>query len=350
MHSNQERKKVIQMEENGKQTFKGEEREITKKNGFGMLAVVLIGFLACVGGYIGGGFAMEAKSYLLGVTLFVVASVGVVVFSIMCAGFHVINPNEAVVLTLFGQYYGTIKQEGFYFVNPFTSSMQPGTGKNGGLSVKLEETPEISVSSKKKVSLKTMTLNNKQQKVNDALGNPIIIGAIVIWKVVNPTKALFNVDDYGTFLSIQCDSTIRNIAILYPYDLMDEEDDNSENGHEKTLRGSSQEIAESMKAELGKRVEEAGIVVEEVRITHLSYAEEIAAAMLQKQQAAAVIAARKKIVEGAVGMVDMAIEQLGEKEVVVLDEERKAAMVSNLLVVLCGHQEAQPIVNSGSIY
>lgn len=350
MHSNQERKKVIQMEENGKQTFKGEEREITKKNGFGMLAVVLIGFLACVGGYIGGGFAMEAKSYPLGVTLFVVASVGVVVFSIMCAGFHVINPNEAVVLTLFGQYYGTIKQEGFYFVNPFTSSMQPGTGKNGGLSVKLEETPEISVSSKKKVSLKTMTLNNKQQKVNDALGNPIIIGAIVIWKVVNPTKALFNVDDYGTFLSIQCDSTIRNIARLYPYDLMDEEDDNSENSHEKTLRGSSQEIAESMKAELGKRVEEAGIVVEEIRITHLSYAEEIAAAMLQKQQAAAVIAARKKIVEGAVGMVDMAIEQLGEKEVVVLDEERKAAMVSNLLVVLCGHQEAQPIVNSGSIY
>ncbi len=350
MHSNQERKKVIQMEENGKQTFKGEEREITKKNGFGMLAVVLIGFLACVGGYIGGGFAMEAKSYPLGVTLFVVASVGVVVFSIMCAGFHVVNPNEAVVLTLFGQYYGTIKQEGFYFVNPFTSSMQPGTGKNGGLSVKLEETPEISVSSKKKVSLKTMTLNNKQQKVNDALGNPIIIGAIVIWKVVNPTKALFNVDDYGTFLSIQCDSTIRNITRLYPYDLMDEEDDNSENSHEKTLRGSSQEIAESMKAELGKRVEEAGIVVEEIRITHLSYAEEIAAAMLQKQQAAAVIAARKKIVEGAVGMVDMAIEQLGEKEVVVLDEERKAAMVSNLLVVLCGHQEAQPIVNSGSIY
>ena len=337
------------MEENVKIAFKGDEREITKQNGFGMLAVVIIGFLASIGGYIGGGFAMEAKVYPLGVVLFIAASVGVVAFSIMCAGFHVINPNEAVVLTLFGQYYGTIKKEGFYFVNPFTSTMQPGAGKNGGISVKLEETAEVSINTKKKISLKTMTLNNKQQKVNDALGNPIIIGAIVIWKVVNPTKALFNVDDYGTFLSIQCDSTIRNIARLYPYDLM-EEDDSDETGHEKTLRGSSQEIAESMKAELGKRVEEAGIVVEEVRITHLSYAEEIAAAMLQKQQAAAVIAARKKIVEGAVGMVDMAIEQLGEKEVVVLDEERKAAMVSNLLVVLCGHQEAQPIVNSGSIY
>lgn len=337
------------MEENVKQTFKGEEREITKQNGFGMLAVVIIGFLASIGGYIGGGFAMEAKLYPVGVVLFIAASVAIVVFSIMCAGFHVINPNEAIVLTLFGQYYGTLKKEGFYFTNPFATSMQPGAGKNGGLSIKMEETAEVSINTKKKVSLKTMTLNNKQQKVNDALGNPIIIGAIVIWKVVNPTKALFNVDDYGTFLSIQCDSTIRNIARLYPYDLM-EEDDSDETGHEKTLRGSSQEIAESMKAELGKRVEEAGIVVEEVRITHLSYAEEIAAAMLQKQQAAAVIAARKKIVEGAVGMVDMAIEQLGEKEVVVLDEERKAAMVSNLLVVLCGHQEAQPIVNSGSIY
>ncbi len=345
----QRKGKVNEMEENVKQAFRGEEREITKQHGFGMLAVVIIGFLASIAGYIGGGFAMEAKLYPLGVVLFIAASVAVVAFSIMCAGFHVINPNEAVVLTLFGQYYGTIKKEGFYFTNPFAASMQPGAGKNGGISVKLEETAEVSISSKKKVSLKTMTLNNKQQKVNDALGNPIIIGAIVIWKVVNPTKALFNVDDYNTFLSIQCDSTIRNIARLYPYDLMDE-DDTDEEGHEKTLRGSSQEIAESMTAELGKRVEEAGIVVEEVRITHLSYAEEIAAAMLQKQQAAAVIAARKKIVEGAVGMVDMAIEQLGEKEVVVLDEERKAAMVSNLLVVLCGHQEAQPIVNSGSIY
>lgn len=326
--------------------FQGEEREITKKKGFVMLAVVIVGFILCTVFYVASGFAFDEGAFVPGIVLVAAGSVGCVVFAILCAGFHVVNPNEAVVLLLFGRYYGTIKREGFYHVNPFSTSVAPGKNP-GGFSVSLEETPNVSVMPKRKVSLKTMTLNNKQQKVNDALGNPIIIGAIVIWKVVNPTRAMFNVDDYRTYLSIQCDSTIRNIARMYPYDLMDEED---EGGHEKTLRGSSQEIAESMKAELGKRVEEAGIVVEEVRITHLSYAEEIAAAMLQKQQAAAIIAARKKIVEGAVGMVDMAIEQLGEKEVVVLDEERKAAMVSNLLVVLCGHQEAQPIVNSGSIY
>lgn len=189
-----------------------------------------------------------------------------------------------------------------------------------------------------------MTLNNQKQKVNDVLGNPIIIGSIVIWKVINPTKAVFNVEDYETFLSIQCDSTIRNIARLYPYDTMEEDSD------EKTLRGSSQEIADGMREELQKKVEIAGLEIQEVRITHLSYAEEIAAAMLQRQQAVAVIAARQKIVEGAVSMVEMAINQLNEEEIVVLDEERKAAMVSNLLVVLCGNKEAQPIVNSGSIY
>ena len=155
-------------------------------------------------------------------------------------------------------------------------------------------------------------------------------------------------EDYPSFLSIQTDSTIRNIARLYPYDIFDEDEDGA--ASEKSLRGSSLEIAESMKAELQKRVEEAGIVVEEVRITHLAYAEEIAAAMLQRQQAAAIIAARQKIVDGAVGMVKMAIDRLGEDEVVVLDEERKAAMVSNLLVVLCGNRDAQPVVNSGSIY
>ncbi len=169
----------------------------------------------------------------------------------------------------------------------------------------------------KKVSTKTMTLNNRKQKVNDALGNPVIIGTAVIWKVVNPTKAVFNVDDYGEFLSTQCDAVIRNNARLYPYDTMEEDPD------EKTLRGSSQEIAQSMKGELQARVDEAGIEISEVRITELAYADEIAAAMLQRQQATAVIAARQKIVEGAVGMVKMAIDQLGEDEVVVLDEERK---------------------------
>lgn len=324
------------MNEKGNKIF--QEREIVKKNGFAMMLLIIVGFLIAVACVVGLA-VLDSRDRLIfpvGGVLVSLAAVLILLCTICCNGLHLINPNEAMVFTLFGEYYGTIKQEGFYFLNPFAGAVVPAAGK------KAEELI------KKKVSLKTMTLNNQQQKVNDALGNPIIIGAIVIWKVVNPTKALFEVDNYQTFLSTQCDSTIRNVARLYPYDLMEEEDEGE--NHEKTLRGSSQEIAENMKQELEKRVADAGIVVEEVRITHLAYAEEIAAAMLQKQQATAIIAARKKIVEGAVGMVDMAIEQLGEKEVVVLDEERKAAMVSNLLVVLCGHQEAQPIVNSGSIY
>ena len=228
-------------------------------------------------------------------------------------------------------------------MNPFASAINPAgkttvsTSTNGNVSV--------STVAVKKISTKVMTLNNEKQKVNDVLGNPIIIGAVVIWKVKDPTSAVFQVENYKKYLSTQCDSTIRNIARLYPYDVMDEGET-----EEKTLRGSSQEIAENMTSELQERVKDAGLEIIEVRITHLSYAEEIAAAMLQRQQAVAIIAARKKIVEGAVSMVKMAIDELGEEEIVVLDEERKAAMVSNLLVVLCGNKDAQPIVNSGSIY
>ena len=195
----------------------------------------------------------------------------------------------------------------------------------------------------KKVSMRTMTLDNKKQKVNDQLGNPVEIGAVVIWKVVNPTKAVINVENYKNYLSIQCDSIIRNTARQYPYDT-------SEGADEKSLRGSSQEIADIMSKELQEKTEDAGIKILDVRITHLAYAPEIASAMLQRQQAAAIIDARQKIVEGAVGMVEMALSRLNEKEIVELDEERKAAMVSNLMVVLCGNKDAQPIVNSGSLY
>lgn len=266
-----------------------------------------------------------------------------VVMIILCIGFHVINPNEAMVFTLFGKYYGTIKKQGFYYLNPFASAINPA----GKTTVSTTANGNVSVStvSVKKISTKVMTLNNEKQKVNDVLGNPIIIGAVVIWRVKDPTSAVFQVENYKKYLSTQCDSTIRNIARLYPYDVMDDGET-----EEKTLRGSSQEIAENMTGELQERVKDAGLEIIEVRITHLSYAEEIAAAMLQRQQAVAIIAARKKIVEGAVSMVKMAIDELGEEEIVVLDEERKAAMVSNLLVVLCGNKDAQPIVNSGSIY
>lgn len=329
------------------------EQEITQAHGFTMLFVVFAGYLASLTCCISCGFAFNAGLNAVGIFMLLLGITGFITFSIMCGGFHIINPKEALVLTLFGNYYGTIKTPGFFYTNPFAGAIAPTTNEKEPATEVSIQGAEVSTNLnlnllKKKVSLKTMTLNNKQQKVNDALGNPIIIGAVVIWKVIDPTKAVFNVDNYRTFLSIQCDSTIRKITRLYPYDLMEEDED--EEKHEKTLRGSSQEIANSMKEELQQRVEEAGIEVKEVRITHLSYAEEIAAAMLQKQQASAVIAARKKIVEGAVGMVDMAIKQLGEEEIVILDEERKAAMVSNLLVVLCGNKEAQPVVNSSSIY
>ncbi|MFA6785473.1 MAG: SPFH domain-containing protein, partial [Sphaerochaeta sp.] len=195
----------------------------------------------------------------------------------------------------------------------------------------------------KKVSLKAMTLNNEKQKVNDAQGNPIIIGVVVIWKVVDTAKAVFNVDNFIEYLSIQCDSALRNVVRLFPYDASEEED-------EKSLRGSSQEVAQDLKMELQEKVLVAGIEIIEARITHLSYAPEIAAAMLQRQQASAIIAARQKIVEGAVGMVEMALNQLSDNKIVELDDERKAAMVSNLLVVLCGNRDVQPIVNSGTIY
>lgn len=318
-----------------------EEKELNPMSGW---IALIIGILFIISPTLGVGtlIAYDNPIFLvITIILFIVA-----IF--MLCGLKIVNPNESVVFVLFGKYYGTLKKPGFFFVNPFVSAINPTYESQVAKLSKTGEKDsddESTTSNTKKVSLKAMTLNNQKQKVNDELGNPIIIGTIVIWKVVNPTKAVFNVENYKTFLSIQCDSTIRNVARLYPYDSEDTEDH-----REKSLRGSSQEIADRLKEELQKRVEIAGIEVEEVRITHLSYAPEIAAAMLQRQQAEAIIAARKKIVEGAVGMVEMALNSLSEKEVVELDDERKAAMVSNLLVVLCGNKDAQPIVNSGSIY
>ncbi|WP_031388814.1 SPFH domain-containing protein [Kineothrix alysoides] len=325
-----------------------EEKEIVPINGFAALLLILCGLAASVFLIVAGGILLSRFRPGLGGF---VLTLGILMFSVLCimlAGFHIINPNEALVMTLFGKYYGTIKKGGFYYTNPFATGFNPASS-SAGASFNLtigSETTEVPASTTrtKKISTKTMTLNNEKQKVNDVLGNPIIIGAIVIWRVTDPTKAVFSVENYKSFLSIQCDSTIRNIARLYPYDTMEEDAD------EKTLRGSSQEIADCMKQELQGRVLEAGLEIKEVRITHLSYSEEIAAAMLQRQQAVAIIAARQTIVEGAVGMVKMAIDQLGDEGIVVLDEERKAAMVSNLLVILCGNRDAQPIVNTGTIY
>ena len=320
-----------------------QEREAKAANGFMMLLVTILVFAAAVCGIVFGAIQLDEYGSGLGAFLLALGVVCIPLGCILCPGFKVLNPNEAVVLTLFGKYYGTIKRDGFFWTNPFCACINPGSertvttmGANG---------MNISFGGTRKISLKTMTLNNEKQTVNDERGNPIIIGTIVIWRVVDTTKAVFNVQNYRTFLSTQCDSATRNISRQYPYDLMEEG-----SSDEKTLRGSSQEIADMMKQDLQERVSIAGLEILEVRITHLSYASEIAAAMLQRQQAEAVVVARKKIVEGAVGMVEMALEQLSQDEVVQLDDERKAAMVSNLLVVLCGNKDAQPIVNSGSIY
>lgn len=347
------------MSENEKQLNVNDvvEKEITKANGAAALFGIILGEILAIALVICSGFILDRAIALPAVSGGIGLFVGVVlimVFSTLFAGLKVVHPNEAAVYTFFGKYYGTIKKAGFYYINPFTVCYNPSAtsvlGELAATAVKsgTTDTTETGVitssGSSKKVSTKTNTLNNRKQKVNDALGNPIIIGAAVIWKIVNPTKAVFNVENYNKYLSTQCDAIIRNNARLYPYDVMGNDPD------EKTLRGSSQEIAKNMKVELQEKVYEAGIEIKEVRITDLAYSDEIAAAMLQKQQATAIVAARHEIVEGAVSMVKMAIDQLAEDEVVVLDEERKAAMVSNLLVVLCGSKEAQPVVNSSSIY
>ena len=283
--------------------------------------------------------------------LLLVTSILLFVATCICfGGLRVINPNEALVLSLFGKYYGTIYDSGFYFINPFVSAIYPKSVENEGnnevVKVNSKQNAQSLRIAPRKISTKIQTFANGSQKVNDSLGNPIEVSAIIVWKVVNATKAVINIDDYKSYLSNQTDSTIRNITRLYPYDIIDDNDDNEE----KTLRGSASTIASEMKEELSRRVENAGVEIIEVRLNQIAYAPEIAAAMLQRQQAVAVIAARQKIVEGAVSMVEMALERLKADDVVDLDEERKAQMVSNLLVVLCGNKEASPIVNAGSIY
>ncbi len=274
-------------------------------------------------------------------------------------GLKVLKPQEALVLTLFGKYIGTIKGEGFYFVSPFCVAVNPaaktklnqsGDVSDNGLPKALSSGANVELVNKR-ISLKIMTLNNNRQKINDCLGNPVEIGIAVTWRITDTAKAVFNVDNYKEFLSLQCDSALRNIVRIYPYDVAPGVDTTGDGiADEGSLRGSSEIVAERIRNEIQERVSDAGIEIVEARITYLAYATEIAAVMLQRQQASAIIDARKMIVDGAVGMVEMALDRLNESGKVQLDEERKAAMVSNLLVVLCGNRDAQPIVNSGSLY
>ena len=277
-------------------------------------------------------------------------------------GLRVLKPQEALVLTLFGRYIGTIKGEGFYAVNPFCSSVNPAANtklnQSGDVTTKRpilgKQSGEVNAAAmmeSKKLSLKIMTLNNNRQKINDCLGNPVEIGIAVMWRITDTAKAVFNVDNYKEFLSLQCDSALRNVVRIYPYDVAPNVDTTGDSvADEGSLRGSSEVVAERIRKEIQERVDEAGIEIIEARITYLAYAPEIAAVMLQRQQASAIIDARKMIVDGAVGMVEMALARLSENDTIHLDEERKAAMVSNLLVVLCGNRDAQPVVNSGSLY
>lgn len=325
-----------------------EEKIIKAKNGMVVLLLNIILMVLSVIGFIMAIGVMTKNMTLGGILLVASAIYFIVVGPIIFGGLKTLKPNEALVLTLLGKYYGTIKEEGFFFVNPFVTAVNTTSTKTTsgslnaeGVKVNMEGVQINKIN--KKISLKTMTLNNDRQKINDQLGNPIVIGIVVIWRVVDTAKAVFDVDNYTEYLSIQTDAALRNIVRMYPYDTPEED-------NEKSLRGSSQEIGEKIKEEIQNSVNIAGLEILEARITHLAYAPEIAAAMLQRQQASAVIDARQMIVEGAVGMVEMALAKLSENNIVELDEERKAAMVSNLLVVLCGNKDAQPIVNSGSLY
>ena len=323
-----------------------------KKHGMLMLLLFLLLFAAAIAAIILGA--------VKGGTLWLLIP-GIVVLCfiwIPMMGLKVLKPQEALVLTLFGKYIGTLKGEGYYYVNPFCSAVNPAA------KTKLSQSGDVKTSggdgsaaldssdtTGKKLSLKIMTLSNNRQKINDCLGNPVEIGIAVTWRIVDTAKAVFNVDNYKEFLSLQCDSSLRNIVRLYPYDVAPNVDTTGDGiADDGSLRGSSELVAARIRDEIQNRVAEAGIEIIEARITYLAYATEIAAVMLQRQQASAIIDARKMIVDGAVGMVEMALERLSQSGMVTLDEERKAAMVSNLLVVLCGNHDAQPVVNSGSLY
>lgn len=334
-----------------------------KKKGMLVLILTTLLYVAAIAGCVFGGILVgDGRSP----ALLVISIVWVCLGWIPYCGLKVLKPQEALVLTLFGKYVGTLKNEGFYYVNPFCTSVNPAadthlhqsgdvdnSASKSALSLALNVgKTEIDMSGTgKKISLKIMTLNNNRQKINDCLGNPVEIGIAVMWRVVDTAKAVFNVDNYKEYLSLQCDTALRNIVRIYPYDVAPNVDTTGDGiADEGSLRGFSEVVAARIRDEIQKRVEEAGLEVIEARITYLAYAPEIAAVMLQRQQASAVVDARKMIVDGAVGMVEMALERLNEKGVVELDEERKAAMVSNLLVVLCGNRDAQPVVNSGSLY
>ena len=318
-----------------------------------MLVVILVLLVLSV-------FAMVMSSIGLGVGLSVGVNVLLLILScvvftvacIMCGGFFTVQPGQARVCVLFGQYKGTVRDEGFRWANPFyskslgmTSESEEGGVEVSKSGVKLRKKTGHAHGSK--ISVRARTLNGERLKVNDKMGNPIEIATVVVWRVADTAKAVFDVDDYESYVSMVTETALRHVASIYAYDHMEDE---NESESSITLRTNIEEVSEALQAELDRKLAVAGVKVEDARLTHLAYAPEIAQAMLRRQQAEAVIAARKKIVEGAVGMVNMAVDQLSSSGTIDLDEERKAVMASNLMVVLCGESEAQPVLNTSSLY
>ena len=326
------------------------ENVVRVQNGWAMLALLIIFLLGDFGLLLFAAKGDRGVSNSPNGILMVLSILFFVVLVILFKGFFTLQPNEARVLVLFGDYKGTVRTSGFHWGNPFytNGSSQPISLQPGGLQAKLAAAKSAgsgsarSLSGRNKISLRARTLNGEKLKVNDKRGNPIEIAAVVVWRVQDTAQATFDVDNYESYVATQSESALRHLASLYSYDYGEE--------HENTLRGNVAEVSQALRNELQERFGRAGVAVDEARLTHLAYAPEIAQAMLRRQQAEAVIAARQKIVQGAVSMVEMALKELAEKHVVNLDDERRAAMVSNLMVVLCGESEVHPVVNTGTLY
>lgn len=336
------------------------EKKIKAKSGYGMLAIVAVLLAVIVGLFIWSVAGMAGTPEGIDTPAVYGWGLGVSIFAFLLwfiplSGFFSLQPGQARVCILFGKYVGTVRDEGFFWANPFYSrSMGGSAGIGEMLELEMSDSKAAKAAAQKAtkgnpttISTRVRTLNGERLKVNDKMGNPIEIANVVVWHVADTAKALFDVDDYQSYVAMQAETALRHVASIYAYDHAEE---NSDSMDAITLRANVEEVSTALKHELSQRLAPAGVTVDDARLTHLAYSPEIAQAMLRRQQAEAVIAARKKIVEGAVSMVDMAVKEMAAGGTIELDEERKAQMASNLMVVLCGESEAHPVLNAGSLY